>query len=133
MTCGAPGALINKTASIGHARAPPAQGLPAKALVMPVLGLLMLQTRFPRPRGDVGHPSTFDFEVRRHVVVGATPERVVHGRDVAALSPFIAAPQTLVAGGCESRSLTPSRVCCCSRPPSRPRRRSIERLIIGKT
>lgn len=69
---------------------------------MPVLGLLMLQTRFPRPRGDVGHPSTFDFEVRRHVVVGATPERVVRGRDVAALSPFIGAAQTLVAGGCDA-------------------------------
>jgi len=35
---------------------------------MPTLGLLMLQTRFPRPAGDVGHPQTFGFAVRRQVV-----------------------------------------------------------------
>jgi aspartate/glutamate racemase len=69
---------------------------------MPVLGLLMLQTRFPRPRGDVGHPLTFGFEVRRHVVLGATPERVVRGRDPAALSPFIDAARSLVKGGCDA-------------------------------
>jgi len=67
---------------------------------MPTLGLLMLQTRFPRPPGDVGHPQTFGFEVRRKVVQGATPERVVRGRDVAALQPFIGAAHALVAEGC---------------------------------
>jgi len=69
---------------------------------MPTLGLLMLQTRFPRPPGDVGHPQTFDFEVRRKVVEGATPERVVRGSDPAALRPFIDAAQALVAGGCDA-------------------------------
>jgi Asp/Glu/hydantoin racemase len=69
---------------------------------MPVLGLLMLQTRFPRPRGDIGHAATFDFEVRRRVVPGATPGRVVRGRDAAALSPFIGAARSLVAGGCDA-------------------------------
>ena len=69
---------------------------------MPVLGLLMLETRFPRPRGDVGNPSTFDFEVRAHVVQGATPGRVVRGRDPAALSPFIDAARALVGGGCDA-------------------------------
>ena len=39
---------------------------------MTLLGLLMLQTRFPRPMGDVGHAQTFDFAVRRAVVQGAT-------------------------------------------------------------
>ena len=48
---------------------------------MPTLGLLMLQTRFPRPLGDVGHPRTFGFAVRRLVVQGATPERAVRGKD----------------------------------------------------
>jgi Asp/Glu/hydantoin racemase len=67
---------------------------------MPTLGLLMLQTRFPRPPGDVGHPQTFDFPVRCRVVSGATPERVVRGRDAAALRPFIAAANELVAQGC---------------------------------
>jgi hypothetical protein len=62
----------------------------------------MLQTRFPRPPGDVGHPQTFGFAVRRKVVEGATPERVVRGRDMAALQPFIAAAQALVAEGCDA-------------------------------
>ena len=67
---------------------------------MPTLGLLMLETRFPRPLGDVGHAQTFDFPVRRRVVRGATPERVVRGNDVAALPPFIDAAHALVAEGC---------------------------------
>jgi len=67
---------------------------------MPTLGLLMLQTRFPRPWGDVGHPQTFSFPVRRKVVPGATPERIVRGSDAAELQPFIAAAQELAAEGC---------------------------------
>ncbi len=67
---------------------------------MATLGLLMLQTRFPRPMGDVGNPSTFAFEVRRRVVHGATPARVVRGRDAAQLQPFVDAARELVAQGC---------------------------------
>jgi Asp/Glu/hydantoin racemase len=66
----------------------------------PVLGILMLQTRFPRPPGDIGHPASFGFPVRRHVVGGATPLRVVRGDDAALLAPFIASAQALVAEGC---------------------------------
>ena len=55
------------------------------------LGLLMLDTRFPRIAGDIGHPATFDFPVRRRIVRGASPERVVRGRDPALLQPFIEA------------------------------------------
>jgi len=29
----------------------------------PAIGLLMLDTRFPRPPGDIGHPATFPFPV----------------------------------------------------------------------
>ena len=67
---------------------------------MLTLGLLMLQTRFPRPPGDIGHPSTFGFEVRRRVVQGATPERVVRGSDATVLRPFIDAARELVDEGC---------------------------------
>jgi len=67
---------------------------------MTTLGLLMLQTRFPRPLGDVGHPQTFGFPVRRKVVQGATPALIVRGGDVAALQPFIAAAQQLANEGC---------------------------------
>jgi len=41
------------------------------------LGLLMLDTRFPRPPGDVGHPASFGVPVRQRVVAGAFPQRVV--------------------------------------------------------
>ena len=65
-----------------------------------MLGILMLETRFPRPPGDIGHARTFDFAVRRRVVRGATPESVVRGSDPAALAPFIAAARELLAEGC---------------------------------
>ena len=65
-----------------------------------MLGVLMLQTRFPRPLGDIGHALTFGFPVLRRVVPGATPQRVVRGRDAAALQPFIHTAQQLVAEGC---------------------------------
>jgi Asp/Glu/Hydantoin racemase len=64
-----------------------------------MLGVLMLQTRFPRPPGDIGHPDTFDFPVRRVVVAGATPSRVVRQPDASLLAPFIIAGQALVADG----------------------------------
>ena len=65
-----------------------------------MLGVLMLQTRFPRPRGDIGHAQTFTFPVLRRVVVGATPERVVRTRDGSSVQPFIDCAHQLVAEGC---------------------------------
>lgn len=41
------------------------------------LGLLMLDTRFPRPPGDIGHPRTFGVPVQRRVIEGAVPQAVV--------------------------------------------------------
>jgi hypothetical protein len=44
----------------------------------PFLGILMLDTRFPRPIGDIGHPGTFEragIPVRYAVVRGASPQR----------------------------------------------------------
>lgn len=66
------------------------------------LGLLMLQTRFPRPLGDVGHAQTFGFPVRRLVVQGATPERVVRTCNPADLQPIVEAARLLVAQGCSA-------------------------------
>lgn len=67
---------------------------------MPKLGILMLETRFARPPGDIGHAHTFAFAVRSHVVRAATPERVVRGSDAALLQPFVDAGRQLVADGC---------------------------------
>ena len=65
-----------------------------------MLGVLMLQTRFPRPLGDIGHAQTFGFPVLRRVVQGATPECAVRGLDAAALMPYINTARQLVAEGC---------------------------------
>ena len=66
---------------------------------LPSLGVIMLETRFPRPRGDIGHPATFAFPVRRRVVRGASPQRVVLERDAALLVPFIDAARALEGEG----------------------------------
>jgi len=59
------------------------------------LGVVMLETRFPRPRGDIGNPETFAFPVRYGTVRGASPRRVVIDRDPALLAPFIDAARAL--------------------------------------
>lgn len=41
------------------------------------LGVLMLDTQFPRPEGDIGHPSAFGVPTRRCVVSGAWPDKIV--------------------------------------------------------
>jgi hypothetical protein len=64
-----------------------------------MLGILMLDTRFPRRPGDVGHPASFSIAVRHRVVRGARPADVVRGGDAALLQPFVAAARALVAEG----------------------------------
>lgn len=64
-----------------------------------VLGVLMLDTRFPRVVGDIGNAATFAFPVRYAVVRGASPQRVVRERDPALLQPFVEAAHGLVRDG----------------------------------
>ena len=66
------------------------------------LGILMLDTRFPRLRGDIGNPLTFDMPVRYAVVPDASPRRVVRERDIALLAPFIEAGRALVREGVDA-------------------------------
>jgi Asp/Glu/hydantoin racemase len=65
----------------------------------PTLGLLMLDTAFPRPPGDVAHPETFSFPVIRKVVRGASVEAIVRQGGGGALEAFRAAARALVAEG----------------------------------
>jgi Asp/Glu/hydantoin racemase len=67
--------------------------------VSATLGILMLDTRFPRVLGDIGNPRTFAFPVRYRTVRGASPRRVVVERDPALLAPFIEAARELEEGG----------------------------------
>jgi hypothetical protein len=41
------------------------------------LGILMLDTQFPRPVGDIGHPDTFQIPTHREIVRGIWPAKVV--------------------------------------------------------
>ncbi len=65
----------------------------------PCVGIIMLDTRFPRVRGDIGNPDTFDFPVRFSVVKGANPDRIVRRLDPSLIEPFIQAGQTLIQDG----------------------------------
>ena len=84
--------------------AAPASGVPG------FLGVVMLDTRFPRPPGDVGHPDAFGVPVRRHVVRGAWPATIVQtaaGLRAAGVAPaFVHAVQALEAEG--ARAVTTS-------------------------
>jgi hypothetical protein len=63
------------------------------------VGLLRLDTAFPRPVGDIGNPNTFNFPVRARIVRGATAARVVRGDASALLGPFVDAGRALAAEG----------------------------------
>ena len=64
------------------------------------IGILMLDTRFPRPRGDIGNALSYDFPVRYKVVRGAHPTRIMGDHpEPALLEPFKAAARELEAEG----------------------------------
>ncbi|QEI08813.1 aspartate/glutamate racemase family protein [Pigmentiphaga aceris] len=66
------------------------------------LGVLMLDTQFPRPPGDVGNEETFlrhGIPVRFTVIRGASPQRIVKEADPALLQPFVDAARQFVAEG----------------------------------
>lgn len=67
---------------------------------MATVGILMLETRFERPPGDIGNPASFAFPVRYRVVPGASAARVVGGRAEGLVPAFIEAGHALVAEGC---------------------------------
>ncbi|WP_068310345.1 aspartate/glutamate racemase family protein [Polycladidibacter hongkongensis] len=65
------------------------------------IGILMLETRFPRIYGDIGNAQTWDFPVHYRVVSGATPDKVVRNDPRLLLDAFIEAGQDLVRTGCD--------------------------------
>ena len=68
----------------------------------PFLGILMLDTRFPRPPGDIGNPATWaqrGIAVRMATVQGASPAKIVQQAAPEFALPFVRAAQALVAQG----------------------------------
>lgn len=66
------------------------------------LGVIVLDTRFPRPPGDIGCPQTWTragIPARLRVVPGASARRVVQQQDPALLGPFIDAARSLADDG----------------------------------
>jgi hypothetical protein len=65
----------------------------------PVLGIMLLDTQFPRIPGDVGHPDSYPFPIRLMTIPGATTQRVVNEADLALLEPFIEGASKLESAG----------------------------------
>jgi Asp/Glu/hydantoin racemase len=59
------------------------------------VGILMLDTQFPRVPGDMGNAETFAFPVRYHRVSGASPDLVVRRGAAALLPAFIEGARAL--------------------------------------
>src|SRR5688572_15199686 len=64
------------------------------------LGILMLDTRFPRPPGDVGNALTWPFPTQYRIVTGAHQQRIMGAKpDPTLLAPFLEAARDLEALG----------------------------------
>ena len=70
------------------------------------VGILMLDTVFPRIPGDFGNAATWPFPVMYRVVRGASPHRVVRERANGLLDAFIESGKQLVADGADGLTTT---------------------------
>ena len=77
-----------------------------KTLYGASVGILMLETRFPRIPGDMGNAETWPFPVLYKVVPGASPRRVVCERAEGLLDEFLAAADELVRLGADGITTT---------------------------
>lgn len=66
---------------------------------LPAIGILMLDSRFPRILGDIGNPTTWPFPVRYKIVAHASPELVVRNHAEGLLENFMVAGRELVNEG----------------------------------
>jgi Asp/Glu/hydantoin racemase len=63
------------------------------------VGILMLDTRFPRIPGEIGNAATFPFPVRYHRVAGASPDQVVRRGAAGLLPSFVEGARALEGEG----------------------------------
>jgi hypothetical protein len=80
--------------------------LGGKTLYGASVGILMLETRFPRIPGDMGNAETWPFPVLYKVVPGASPRRVVCEKAEGLLDGFLAAAAELVRLGADGITTT---------------------------
>lgn len=73
-----------------------------KAMYGAPLGILMLEARFARVHGDMGHAQTWPFPVMYRVVRGASPDRVVCDQARGLLGDLVDAARDLVDLGAEA-------------------------------
>src|SRR5215472_16641479 len=77
-----------------------------KSLYGARVGMLMLETRFPRIPGDMGNAGTWPFPVLYKVVPGASPRRVVCDKAEGLLDEFLDAAAELVRLGVDGITTT---------------------------
>jgi hypothetical protein len=77
-----------------------------KTLYGAKVGILMLETRFPRIPGDMGNAETWPFPVLYKVVPSASPRRVVCEKAAGLLDEFLAAAAELVRLGADGITTT---------------------------
>src|ERR1700756_2103097 len=77
-----------------------------KSLYGARVGILMLETRFPRIPGDMGNAGTWPFPVLYKVVPGASPYRVVCDKAAGLLDKFLDAAEELVRLGADGITTT---------------------------
>ncbi len=77
-----------------------------KTLYGASVGILMLETRFPRIPGDMGNAETWPFPVLYKVVPGASPRRVVCEKAEGLRDEFLAAAAELVRLGADGITTT---------------------------
>ena len=71
----------------------------AAGMTRPTLGIMLLDTSFPRVPGDVGNGSSYNFPIRLKTIAGATVQRVVYDADPTMLAVFIEGARALEAAG----------------------------------
>ena len=77
-----------------------------KALYGAGVGILMLETRFPRIPGDMGNAATWPFPVLYKVVKGASPQRVVREQANGLLDAFVEGARELADLGADGITTT---------------------------
>lgn len=82
------------------------KGLIMQENIQADLGILMLDTDFPRILGDVGNAQTWPFPVHFGVVKGATPQAIVCDDIEPFVQSFIEVGHDLVAQGCRGIATT---------------------------